>query len=64
MLQISTTDSDINPFPHEELGVTTSSSLGAEDEAFYNSIKEGLNNLSTDPSQQSVDAILSYSKSR
>lgn len=63
MLQISTTDSEINIFQNEELNLTPLSALSADDEAFYGSIKEELNNLSVVPPQQAVDNILKYSRS-
>jgi hypothetical protein len=63
MLQTSTTDSEIYLFPNEELNLTASSALNHDDEAFYNSIKEDLNKLSTEPAKQTVDNILNYSKS-
>ena len=63
MLQTSTTDSEINLFPHQEMNATPVSALSADDEAFYTSIKEELNKLSLNPPQEAVDHILKHSKS-
>ena len=63
MLQLSTTDSEFNLFPSQELSLTPVSALSAEDEAFYQSIKEKLDRISVEPSQPIVDKILNYSKS-
>ncbi|HEY0054875.1 MAG TPA: hypothetical protein VGB63_05925 [Pedobacter sp.] len=64
MLQTSTTtDSEFNLFPVAEMEPTPSSSLNAEDQTFYNTIKRELNKISYSPSQEAVDKILSYSKS-
>ncbi len=64
MLQTSTTtDSEFNLFPVEEIEHTTTCSLSAEDQIFYNNIKKELNKISYSPSQESVDKILNHSKS-
>jgi hypothetical protein len=64
MLQTSTTtDSDLNFFPVEEMEPTPIVSLSAEDQAFYQSIKRELNRISYTPSEEAVNKILSYSKS-
>ena len=63
MLQTSTTDSEINLFPHEEVDLTPASALSADDEAFYSSIKEELNKLSLNPAEQTIDNILKHSRS-
>lgn len=63
MLQTSTSDSEFDFFPTKELNHILTTALNEDDKLFYNSIKEGLNKLSTDPSQQTVDNILNYSKS-
>ena len=62
MLQISTTDSEFNLFPAREINLTSTSALSEEDDAFYTSIKEELNQLTFDPSTQIIDRILNYSK--
>ena len=63
MLQTSTSDSEFDFFPTKALNQTSTTALNEDDQLFYNSIKERLNKLSTDPSQQTVDNILNYSKS-
>jgi hypothetical protein len=64
MLQTSTTtDSDFNFFPVEEMEPTPTPSLSVEDQAFYQSIKRELNRISYTPSEEAVNRILSYSKS-
>jgi hypothetical protein len=62
MLQISTIDSEIYLFPDEGLDLTPVSALNADDEAFYGSIKEGLNQLSARPQQETINNILQYSQ--
>ncbi|MGV3509505.1 MAG: hypothetical protein ACO1N7_09470 [Sphingobacteriaceae bacterium] len=62
MLQTST-DSEFNLFPTAEIKHTSASALNADDQIFYNSIKEELNKLSTDPSLETVENILKYSRS-
>jgi|GEM_PF-1078931 len=63
MLQTSTTDSEFNLFPVSKLNSTSISALSADEELFYNSIKNELNKISYDPPQQVIDNILNYSKS-
>ena len=62
MLQISTTDSEFNLFPAREINLTPTYALSEDDDAFYTSIKEELNQISFDPSSQIIDRILNYSK--
>jgi hypothetical protein len=62
MLQTSTTDSEFNLFPLTGINITPTSALSTDEETFYNSIKEELNQISFDPSTQTVDRILSHSK--
>lgn len=63
MLQTSTTDSEFNLFPIAKLSSSPLSVLNADEELFYNSIKNELNKISYEPSQQAIDNILNYSKS-
>ena len=62
MLQTSTTDSEFNLFPVEEVGISDVA-LCSEDLMFYDSIKNELNKISFTPPQQAVDKVLKYSKS-
>ena len=62
MLQTST-DSEFDLFPTEEIKHTSATVFNADDQIFYNSIKEELNKLSADPSSQTVENILKYSRS-
>jgi hypothetical protein len=63
MLQTSTTDSEFYLLPVKEKDLTPITALSADNEIFYNSIKEELSKLSCNPPQQAVDNILNYSKS-
>ncbi|MEJ6979623.1 hypothetical protein WG906_04130 [Pedobacter sp. P351] len=62
MLQVSTTDSEFNLFPAREINLAPTSALSEDDDAFYTSIKEELNQLTFDPSTQTIDRILNYSR--
>jgi len=62
MLQTSTTDTEINLLPNGQISKTVVSALSPDDNAFYNSIKDELNKIARDPSQESIDTVLNYSK--
>jgi len=62
MLQTSTTDSEFNLFPLTGISKTPASTLSTDEETFYNSIKEELDQISFEPSKQSIDRILNHSK--
>ena len=62
MLQTSTTDSEFNLFPLRGINTTSISALSEDDEIFYNSIKEELNQISFDPAPQAIEQILNHSK--
>jgi hypothetical protein len=62
MLQTFTTDSEFNLFPLTGINTTPISALSEDEEIFYNSIKEELNQISFDPSPQAIEQILAHSK--
>ncbi|MBC7915922.1 MAG: hypothetical protein H7Y07_17570 [Pyrinomonadaceae bacterium] len=62
MLQTSTTDIDINLLPNGMVSKTPVSALSPDENAFYNSIKEELNAIASNPSAATVTTILNYSK--
>ena len=63
MLQTSTTDTDVNLLPNGVISRTPVSALSPEDNAFYNSLKDELNNIAKEPSIESIESILTYSRS-
>lgn len=61
MLQTST--NEFTTLTNVDVRKTPLSALSPEDNAFFNSLKEELNTLITEPSTETLDTILNYSKS-
>ena len=62
MLQTSTTDSEFNLFPLRGIKIAPVTTLSVDEEEFYSSIKEELNKISSEPSKETIDRILTHSK--
>ena len=60
----TTTPNDLVSSPSAQATECASSEAEQQDELFYNSIKSRLNELIKNPSEETIDRILAYSKDK